>query len=156
MRRPPLPLRHRRWATLLLGAAVLSLAGLSGVAADDHAATTPVQTIEVNDTRIGDGPCGFPVQRDITGSVEVVPAIDERGNLVLTIDPVTLHGSLTNPANGSSTSVALALTGRLFRGYDVAPSGLALDLPADGAKRIAFEPGGWSSDPWARVCGLLS
>jgi hypothetical protein len=169
-------MRIRRLPYVLLGAVLVSLAGLTGVAADDHTNTTTAQTIEVADSRTGDGPCGFPVQRDIAGSVEVVPTIDASGNLVLTVDPVSLHGSLTNPANGKSVelkwveqnsdavlaangtdaTVSLALTGRIFRGYDVAPSAVALNLPADGAELVEFEPGGRSQDAWAHVCGLLA
>jgi hypothetical protein len=133
------------------------------------------QTITIHDTRSGDGPCGFLVERTLDGTVAVVPSIDAAGNLVLAIEPVTLHGTLSNPATGKSvelrwvrsndvvdfgydaetTTVAWALEGHFFRGYPGGRTDLTMSLPVDGAERLAFESGQRSSDPWTHVCGLL-
>ena len=69
------------------------------IAVDAEAASTP-QTITIHDERAGDGPCGFLVERTLDGTVALVPSIDATGNLVLAIEPVTLSGTLINPATG--------------------------------------------------------
>jgi hypothetical protein len=144
-----------------------------GVEAEDAAAP---QTITIHDERTGDGPCGFMVERTLDGTVALVPSIDATGNLVLAIEPVTLHGTLSNPATGKSvelrwvrsngvvdfgydgttTTVALALDGHFFRGYDGGRTDLTMTLPVDGAERLAFEAGERSADPWSHVCGFLA
>ena len=133
------------------------------------------QTITIHDARSGDGPCGFLVERTLDGTVAVIPSIDAAGNLVLAIEPVTLHGTLSNPATGKSVdlrwirpngvlgfgqdggtmTVAWLLDGHFFRGKDNGRTDLTMSLPVDGAERVAFEPGQQSSDPWTHVCGLL-
>jgi len=134
------------------------------------------QTMTIQDVRTGDGPCGFTVERSIEGKVEIVPSIDTGGTLVLAIEPVTLHGLLSNPATGKSvelhwirsngvlgfgqdggtTTVAWLLDGYFFRGYDGGRTDLTMALPIDGADIVAFEPGQRSADPWTHVCGLLA
>jgi hypothetical protein len=134
------------------------------------------QTITIHDQRAGDGPCGFLVERTLDGTVALVPTIDVAGNLVLAIEPVMLHGTLTNPATGKSvelrwvssngmvdfghddetTTVAWALDGHFFRGYPGGRTDLTMTLPLDGAERLAFESGQRSADPWSHVCGLLA
>lgn len=134
------------------------------------------QEITITDTRSGSGPCGFAVQRDLEGTIQVAPRIDEAGQLVLTVGKVDLRGRLTNPANGKTVDirwvqhnsdigfvangatidVMLGLDGRLFRGYDAGHSTLAMDLPSDGAELLVFTPGTRHEDPWAHVCGLLA
>ncbi len=150
------------------------LAALPTAVAAQDAPTT--QTITIHDARAGDGPCGFTVERTITGTVALVPSIDEAGNLVLAIEPVKLYGTLTNPATGKSVelrwirpngvigfgqdggtmTVSMALDGHFFRGYDSGRTNLTMTLPVDGAERLAFEPGQRASDPWSHVCGLLA
>ena len=145
------------------------------IAVDAEAASAP-QTITIHDERSGDGPCGFLVERTLDGTVALVPSIDATGNLVLAIEPVTLYGTLTNPATGKSvalrwvrsngvvdfgsdgttTTVALALDGHFFRGYPGGRTDLTMTLPVDGAERLAFEAGQRSADPWSHVCGLLA
>lgn len=134
------------------------------------------QLLTIEDSRTGTGPCGFAVQRDIEGTVAVTPRIDDAGNLMLAIAPVTLHGTLTNPANGTAVEVrwirqngtthvaadgatmevGLALTGHFVRGYDDARADLGMDLPADSAELLVFEAGVRSEDPWTHICGLLA
>jgi hypothetical protein len=134
------------------------------------------QTIAIHDQRTGDGPCGFAVERAIDGTVQIVPSIDAAGDLVLSIEPVSLSGTLTNPAtgktvdlrwirsngvidfgeNGQTTTVALLLDGYFFRGYDSGRTDLTMSLPADGAEQVTFEPGQRATDPWTHVCGLLA
>lgn len=134
------------------------------------------QTMTIHDVRSGNGPCGFPVERTIAGTIEIVPSIDSAGNLVLAVEPVTLHGTLSNPASGKSvelrwirpngvlgfghdgrtTTVTWLLDGHFFRGYDNARTDLTMTLPVDGAEQVAFEPGQRSTDPWTHVCGLLA
>lgn len=134
------------------------------------------QTITIQDSRLGTGPCGFAVQRDIEGTVSVTPGIDDVGNLVIMIAPVDLSGTLGNPANGksvdlrwikqngkaqfaadgSTTAVSMSLTGHFLRGYDSARTDLELALPADSAEVITFEAGAVSNDPWTHICGLLA
>jgi hypothetical protein len=160
---------------LLVASFACMVADLPGIAFADPAARDE-QTLTIQDSRLGTGPCGFAIQRDIEGTVAITPSVDDAGNLMLTIAPVDLWGSLTNPANGksvdlnwirqngkahfgadgSSTEVALALTGHFFRGYDNARSDLAMALPADTAEMIAFETGARSEDPWTHICGLLA
>jgi hypothetical protein len=165
-----------RYLALAALAALLAAvpAAVLGAATGDEPAT---QTNALNDSRTGSGPCGFPVRRDIAGTVELTPRIDAAGNLVLAIEHVDLGGRLTNPANGKAielrwvkqngattfradgvqTSLALALTGYFMRGgEDPTRSDLAMDLPADGAPLIDFEPGAGAEEPWAHVCGLLA
>jgi len=111
------------------------------------------QTITIHDARSGDGPCGFVVERTIDGTVALIPSIDAAGNLVLEIEPVTLHGTLTNPATGKSVdlrwvqsngvtgfgqdsgtmTVTWALDGHFLRGYDRGRTDLTMALPVDGA-----------------------
>ena len=134
------------------------------------------QIVTVADSRTGDGPCGFAVQRDIAGDVELTPRIDDRGNLVLAVAPINLSGTLTNPAtsksvdinwvrqngeirfgtDGKGTTLEIALTGYFFRGYDTARTDLELTLPVDGGYLASFEPGQRSTDPWGHVCALLA
>jgi hypothetical protein len=145
------------------------------IAVDAEAASAP-QTITIHDERSGDGPCGFLVERTLDGTVALVPSIDVAGNLILLIEPVTLHGTLSNPAtgkavelrwvrsngvvdfgyDGTTTTVALALDGHFFRGYDGGRTDLTMMLPVDGAERLVFEVGQRSADPWSHVCGLLA
>jgi hypothetical protein len=134
------------------------------------------QRVAVTDSRTGDAPCGFAVQRDLAGSVHITPTIDDAGNLVLAIDEINLQGTLTNPANGASvtimwvhqngalsvvadghgTDLLLGLEGMLFRGYDTARAELAMSLPGDGGSLVSFSPDDHADDPWAHVCGLLA
>jgi hypothetical protein len=134
------------------------------------------QTIAIHDVRSGDGPCGFTVERTIEGTVALLPSIDAAGTLVLAIEPVTLHGMLTNPATGKSVelrwiqpnglldfardgrtmTVRVALDGHFFRGYDTGSTDLTMALPVDGAEPVAYEPGQRAADPWSHVCGLLA
>jgi hypothetical protein len=145
------------------------------IAVEAEDASAP-QTITIHDTRSGDGPCGFLVERTLDGTVTLVPNIDAAGNLVLAIEPVTLHGTLSNPATGTSvelrwvrsngvvdfgydgttTTIALALDGHFFRGYDGGRTDLTMTLPVNGAERLAFEAGQRSADPWSHVCGFLA
>ena len=145
------------------------------IAVEAEAASVP-QAITIHDERAGDGPCGFLVERTLDGTVALVTSIDATGNLVLAIEPVTLYGTLINPATGKSvaldwvrsngvvdfgydgktTTIALALDGHFFRGRDGQRTDLAMTLPVDGAERLAFEPGQRSADPWSHVCGLLA
>ena len=145
------------------------------IAVDAEAASAP-QTITIHDERAGDGPCGFLVERTLDGTVALVPSIDATGNLVLAIEPITLYGTLINPATGKSVAldwvrsngvvdfgydgttatVALALDGHFFRGRDGERTDLTMTLPLNGAERLAFEPGQRSADPWSHVCGLLA
>ncbi len=156
--------------------ALLALAsGMATATATDAEPLEP-QTIHITDTGTGDGPCGFEIQHDLDGEFKVTPVIDDSGALVLSIQPLSLHGTLTNPANGasvelkwvcqngmvsfdfngSSTDVSLPLIGHLMRGYDTADSKVEMNLPANGVEPLTFEPGQHSPDPWAHVCGLLS
>jgi len=145
------------------------------IAVEAEDASAP-QTITIHDERAGDGPCGFLVERTLDGTVALVPSIDATGNLVLAIEPATLHGTLTNPAtgktvalrwvrsngvvdfgyDGTTATVALALDGHFFRGRDGERTDLTMTLPLNGAERLAFEPGQRSADPWSHVCGLLA
>ena len=165
----------RRVRSLILGSLVCVLAALP-VATLANSVTQEAQTITIRDSRTGTGPCGFAVQRDIEGTVAVTPSVDDEGNLMLALAPVDLHGTLVNPANGksvdlrwirqngkagfgadgSTTEVALALTGHFFRGYDGARTDLGMDLPADSAEILAFEAGVRAEDPWTHICGLLA
>jgi len=134
------------------------------------------QTIAIHDVRSGDGPCDFLVERTIEGTVRLQPSIDSAGNLVLAIEPVTLHGMLSNPATGKSVElhliqpngvlgfghdngtmmVSMALEGHFFRCYDPGRTSLTMALPADGAERVIYEAGQLAADPWSHVCGLLA
>ena len=165
----------RRVRALILGSLVCMLATVP-VATQANAVTPEAQTLTIRDSRTGTGPCGFAIQRDIEGTVAVTPSIDEAGNLMLALAPVDLHGTLANPANGksvdlrwirqngkagfgadgSTTEVALALTGHFVRGYDDARTDLGMDLPADSAEVLAFEAGVRAEDPWTHICGLLA
>ncbi len=165
----------RRVRFLILTSLVGMLAALP-VATLAHSVTPEEQTLTIHDARTGTGPCGFAVQRDVEGTVAVTPSIDDAGNLTLAIEPVDLRGTLVNPANGksvdlrwitqngkagfgadgSTTEVALALTGHFVRGYDAARTDLQMDLPADDAEVLAFEAGVRSTDPWTHICGLLA
>jgi hypothetical protein len=142
-------------------------------AADEPAAT---QVITVTDTRSGDGPCGFQVQRDLNGTVSLVTGVDAFGNLIITVEAVTMTGSLTNPendqsvdirwihrngdvsfaANGTSVDLMIGLSADYNRGYETADSRLAMELPQDGAEVVVFTSGEPAADPWANVCGLLA
>ncbi len=158
---------------LLVGLVALSTA-VPVAAAQENAAT---QTINVEDSRTGTGPCGFAVQRDMHGTVKITPTVDDAGNLVMSVDRVSLRGTLSNPANGksvelrwvdqngivgfavdgSTTSVAIALTGRFLRDYDdMGDAALGMNLPSNGAETLTFAAGEPSRDPWAHVCGLLA
>jgi hypothetical protein len=157
---------------LFIFSGFLAAVPVSGAAAE---VAPEAQTITIHDTRGGDGPCGFTVERTIEGTVKIVPRIDEEGNLILTIAPVALEGTLVNPDNGKavvmrwvrpngvlsfgqdgkSTTVAWAVDGHFSRGYEIDRTDLSMRLPADGADIVAFEPGVNSTDPWSHVCGLL-
>lgn len=164
-------------ARLVLPLLILGLLSLpSAWPAQAASPATPPQTISIHDTRSGDSPCGFSVERTIEGAVELAPSLDADGNLVLTIAPVSLHGTLTNPANdkavelnwvqptgsvsfrddGQHTIVTWLLNGYFFRGYDDARTDLSMTLPADGAERASFAPGVRSPDPWTHVCAMLA
>jgi hypothetical protein len=165
----------RRVRSLILGSLVCVLAAVP-VATLAHAVTQEEQTITIQDSRTGTGPCGFAIQRDIEGTVAVTPSIDEAGTLMLALAPVDLHGTLANPANGKSVdlrwirqngkthveadgatmAVGLALTAHFARGYDNASTALGMDLPADNAEVLAFEAGVRAEDPWTHICGLLA
>lgn len=159
---------------LLLAGLVALSAAVPVAAAPEDAAT---QTINVEDSRTGTGPCGFAVQRDMWGTIKITPTVDDAGNLVMSVARVSLRGALSNPANGksvdlrwvdqngvmgfavdgSTTSVAIALTGTFLRGYDdIGDTALSMDLPADGVETLTFAVGEPSGDPWAHVCGLLA
>lgn len=168
-------MRAQRFVYPFLVGIVILLVALPAAAATQESASTP-RELAISDSRTGSAPCGFPLRRDIEGVVEVAPSIDDGGNLVLSIDRVALHGSLANPANdksvdlkwvrqngaatfqanGTTTTVALALTGSFSRGYDIARTDLEMRLPIDSAEIIDFEPGGHADDPWTHVRGLLS
>ena len=158
---------------VLAGLAALMTALPAAAAPDGSAA----QTVAVDDSRTGTGPCGFTVQRDLHGTVEISPSVDAAGNLVMAIDRVNLRGELTNLANGktvdlwlmdqsvtvglagngSPSSIELPLTGRYLRKYDDPGNGLlTMDMPADGASLLPFVAGKPASDPWTHVCGLLA
>jgi hypothetical protein len=166
---------------LLLVALAAGLAGLwAATAAADH--VRPVrdpaaQTLAIHDTRTGTGPCGFAVRRDLAGSVSVIPRVDAAGNLVLAVEAASLRGTLTNPATGrtldlgrvaqsgaagfASTgggeTLTLALAGEIARAAgDGARTGLAMELPGDGAGRVAYVAGARADDPWSHACGLLA
>lgn len=150
----------------------LIAASLLGSAAQELAE----QVITVSDTRTGTGPCGFPVQRDLEGTITVTPRIDDAGQLVLTIGKVDIDGRVTNmengksvdihwvqqnsgigfATNGTSIDVMLGIDGTMSRGYDTGDVTLSLDLPSDEAKLTEFTPGDRHEDPWAHVCGLLA
>lgn len=159
---------------LLLAGLVTLLAAIPVAAAPEGA--TP-QKVVVSDSRTGTGPCGFAVQRDLHGEVSITPSIDGAGNLVMKIERISLKGSLTNPANGKSidlrwvdqngivdftvdgttTSVAVALTGHFFRHYyDGGEVELSMDLPADGVETLNFTAGESAVDAWTNMCGLLA
>jgi hypothetical protein len=166
------------FTTVVRSAFIVALFGIGAIlpAAVKAEEAPAAQTIMIRDTRSGDGPCGFAVERTIEGTVALVPSIDAAGDLVLAIEPVNLHGTLTNPATGKSvelrwiqpngaidfgrdgktTTVALLLDGHFFRGYDIGRTDLTMSLPADGAEHVTFEPGKRYSDPWTHVCGLLA
>ena len=161
----------------ILFLAVFVLAGgllaWSPSAASDGGSGSTV--IPVHDSRSGDGPCGFSIRRDLRGTVTVTPSLDQRGNLVLTVDGVDLRGTIANPetgqsveilwvhqngtvafvSNGSAASMLLQLTGTLNRGYDTADGALTMDLPRDGAGTVAFVPGEHQAQAWAQVCAML-
>jgi hypothetical protein len=128
-------------------------------------------------SRTDTGPCDFAVQREISGTVKVTPSVDAAGNLNFTIERVSLHGSLSNPANGkavtlhwidqngevglavegTSAVVAVPVRGHFVRRYDETGGlSLSMDLPADGVAALAFAPGQSSPDAWTHVCGLLA
>lgn len=129
------------------------------------------QTIHITDRRTGDGPCGFEIPRDLEDLLEVTPVIEDSGTLVLSIQPVILHGTPTNPANGttveltrvrqngmlnfdisgSSTDVSPSLIGHVMRDYDAADAKLDMNLPANGIEALDFAPGQHSQDPWPHV-----
>jgi hypothetical protein len=165
----------RRSRTLLLVSLTCVLATLPATTFADPVAQDE-QTITIHDSRIGTGPCGFAIQREVKGTVAVTPNIDDAGNLMLAIEPVDLRGIVANPTNGKSvelhwirqngkshfvadgetTVVGFALTGHFFRGYDNARADLEMTLPADNAEVVTFEAGVRSEDPWAHICGLLA
>lgn len=137
---------------------------------------TEPTVIPVQHSQSGTGPCGFTIEREVEGTLSVTPSLDGEGNLVLMIEDVELHGTITNPANdrvveirwvrqqgsvgfeyhGSSSSVLLQLVGSVDRGYDTANAELTMDLPSDVAETIPFVPQGPNREAWAHVCGFLS
>lgn len=169
-------MRAPRSRSLLLAGLMCALTALPVAALADPDGQEP-QTLAVDDSRTGDGPCGFAVRQDIEGTIPVTTSLDGTGHLVLVIEAADLQGKLTNPANGKSielrwvtqngkagfnmdgptTTMAVALTGYFLRGYaDISRGDLPMDLPADGAELAAFEAGAHSADPWAQVCGQLA
>lgn len=160
---------------LFLTSLVCMLGTVPAAAVADRAAQDK-QSITVRDSRTGTGPCGFAVRRDIAGTVAVTPSLDDAGNLALAIAPVTLRGSLVNPANGksvelkwvkqngkarfeadgSTTAITLALTGHVFPGYDDARIDLSMSLPVEGTASFAFQPDERAEETWVRVCELLA
>ncbi|MDP9473622.1 MAG: hypothetical protein M3Q71_23670 [Chloroflexota bacterium] len=162
----------RAYSLLLVGLVAL-LATLPAAAAQKDGGPA-VQTLTIRDTRTGTGPCGFAVQRDIDGTVAVTPSLDDAGILTLAIDQIDLRGHFVNPANGksvvltqvkrnghvsldtdgSTTAVALALTGHVFPGYDDSRIDLALGQPGGGVG-FAFAPEEHAEETWGRVCELL-
>lgn len=161
-----------RARSLLLVGLVALLTALPAAAAPQ---APKAQTLTVTDSRTGTSPCGFAVQRDIDGTVAVTASLDDAGILMLTIDRVDLRGHFVNPANGksvaltqvkrsgkvsfgadgASTAVALALTGRVFPGYEDARIDLALGQPVADATGFAFAPEEHAEETWGRVCELL-
>src|SRR5687767_12701879 len=94
----------RRVRSLILGSLACVLAAVP-VATLASSVTGEAQTLAIQDSRTGTGPCGFAIQRDIAGTVAVTPSIDAAGTLMLALAPVDLHGTLANPANGKSVDL---------------------------------------------------
>jgi hypothetical protein len=116
------------------------------------------QTITIHDTRSGDGPCGFLVERTIEGTVAVVPSIDAAGNLVLAIEPVTLHGTLSNPATGKSVDLRwIRPNGVLGFGQDGGTMTVAWLLDGHffrGKRQRAHRPDDEPAGRWGRASRL--
>ena len=166
----------RARSSLFIIAFVCSLIAGSFVRATAQEVPAAIQTFVISDSRTGTAPCGFPVQRDLEGTVSISTRIDDAGNLVLSVEDIDLGGTISNPANGTSvevkwvgqngklsigtdgvaTDILIGLEGTLFRGYDTARSQLAMDLPVDGGPLVSFSAGTRADDPWAHICGLLS
>lgn len=163
-------------AHVLLLAGLIALAAALPVAAAQKGDGAAVQTLTIRDTRTGTGPCGFAVQRDIDGTVAVIPSLDDAGILRLAIERVDLRGRFVNPANGksvalsqvkrngqislgvdgSTTALDLALIGHVFSGYEDARIELAMGQPVGAAPGFSLAREKGAAETWDRVCKLLS
>ena len=170
---------RRTWIPLTFCSLLFALGAgpTPGSAAQDSTEElTEPAVIPLQHSQSGTGPCGFTIQRDLEGTVSVTPSMDDEGNLVLKIEDVQLHGTITNPANDrvveirwarqhgtvgfdygeGSANVVLGLRGSLNRGYDSGNTELTLDLPSDLAETIPFVPQGNNREAWSHVCAFLS
>jgi hypothetical protein len=166
----------RRRITLLSLVALIAGLLVTALPAMAEPADPATQQLSIEDIRTGSAPCGFPIRRDVRGTVEIASKIDEAGNLAISIVEVNLGGALVNPAtgkavelkwvrenghvsleeDGAGVTLALSLTGDFLRGYDIGSTDLPMHLPADGAPLVNGKPGQRSTDPWTHVCGLLA
>jgi hypothetical protein len=86
--------------------ALLALGSGIAIASATDVEPSELQTIHIADTRTGDGACGFEIQHDFDFALEVTPITDGSGTLVLWVQPVSRHGPLTNPSNGTSVELS--------------------------------------------------